>query len=216
VEGEDRLLVCPAAGGAALYSLGPEGAALLVSRSASDLGLEGAVRRLALGDSVVLLADHTDAVVAVGLDALEVTARLPAYSEAALACLAVAPDCSTAVLAYADQRVMEVSLKTARYTPFSLQLAGSLPRAWLARRTAVTGVTYSRSNPGLILLHDDSMLAVLDKDKDLPEPHAKLVYSDPRSTPSDDQSVDGSSCAASTCPSSARDGGFQVYTWPPL
>ena len=44
------------------------------------------------------------------------TARLPSYSSAALACLSLAPDCQTAVLVYADQRLVEV---TARYTAFS-------------------------------------------------------------------------------------------------
>ena len=50
-----------------------------------------------------------------------------------------------------------------------------LPHAWLARRTAVTGVCHIRGNSDLILLHDDTTLAVIDKDKDLPEPSAKVV-----------------------------------------
>ena len=48
------------------------------------------------------------------------TARLPSYSSAALACLSLAPDCQTAVLVYAYQRLLEV---TARYTAFSQGLA---------------------------------------------------------------------------------------------
>ena len=51
------------------------------------------------------------------------TARLPSYSSAALACLSLAPDCKTAVLVYADQRLVEVEIATARYTAFSQGLA---------------------------------------------------------------------------------------------
>ena len=35
----------------------------------------------------------------------------------------------------------------------------------------------------LVLLHDHNILAVLDKDKEMPEPSSKLFYSDPRATP---------------------------------
>ena len=42
-------------------------------------------------------------------------------------------------------------------------------------RTAVTGVTYLREKPDLILMHDDSTIAVLDKEKDMPEPSAKVI-----------------------------------------
>ena len=60
---------------------------------------------------MALIADHNDSVVAVSLADLEVVAKLPSYSDAALACLAVNPDCTTAVLVYANQRVMEVEIK---------------------------------------------------------------------------------------------------------
>lgn len=206
VGGEDRLAVCPAEGGVRLYSVGGEGVTLLASHSPAHLSLQGGVARLSVGDTVLLLADHHDTVVALSLKSNEVTARLPSYSEAALACFSVSPDCLTAVMVYANQRIMEVSLTTARYTQFSTTLDGKLPRGWMARNTSITGVTHIRGNTDLILLHDDSTLAVLDKDKDLPEPHAKLLYSDPRSTPSDSLSQDGnSSYCPSLSPSSVRD-----------
>ena len=41
-------------------------------------------------------------------------------------------------------------------------------------RTAVTGVTYVKEKPDLILMHDDNTIAVLDKEKDMPEPSAKV------------------------------------------
>ena len=39
----------------------------------------------------------------------------------------------------------------------------------------MTGVTYLREKPDLILMHDDSTIAVLDKEKDMPEPSAKVI-----------------------------------------
>lgn len=203
---EVRLLVCEKAGGISLYGLSvDEGATPLAAQSSEELGLEGGVRHISFGDTMAVIADHNDSVVAVSLANLEVVAKLPSYSEAALACLALNPDCTTAVLVYANQRVMEVSLATARYTAFSNSLASQLPRGWLLRRTAVTGVTYIKEKPDLILMHDDNTIAVLDKEKDMPEPSAKLVYNDPRSTPSDDQSQDGSSYCPSLSPSSAKE-----------
>ena len=43
-------------------------------------------------------------------------------------------------------------------------------------RTAVTGVTYVKEKPDLILMHDDNTIAVLDKEKDMPEPSAKVKF----------------------------------------
>jgi len=203
---EVRLLVCGRAGEVSLFGLSvDEGVTILAVKSPQELGLEGGVRHLSVGDTMALLADHNDNVVAVSLASLEVVAKLPSYSEAALACFAIDPGCTTAALVYANHRVMEVSLASARYTKFSNSLASQLPRGWLSRRTAVTGVTYLREKPDLILMHDDSTIAVLDKEKDMPEPSAKLVYNDPRSTPSDDQSQDGSSYCPSLSPSSTKD-----------
>ena len=96
----------------------------------------------------------------------------------------------------------------------------------------MTGVTYVKEKPDLILMHDDNTIAVLDKEKDMPEPSAKvkifknhfftgrfelvlfqLVYNDPRSTPSDDQSQDGSSYCPSLSPSSTKELLGQVGFW---
>ena len=38
----------------------------------------------------------------------------------------------------------------------------------------MTGVTYVKEKPDLILMHDDHTIAVLDKEKDMPEPSAKV------------------------------------------
>ena len=39
----------------------------------------------------------------------------------------------------------------------------------------MTGVTYVKEKPDLILMHDDNTIAVLDKEKDMPEPSAKVL-----------------------------------------
>ena len=44
----------------------------------------------------------------------------------------------------------------------------------------------SFSNPDLILLKDHDILAVLDKDKQMPEPSNKLYFTDPQATPDTD------------------------------
>jgi len=212
VENQDRLIVCLRDGGLVVYSLEEESVEVISTHNSAHLGLEGGVARISLGDTHVLVADHNDTVVAFDLKSNEVSARLPSYSESALACFSLAPNSKTAVLVYANQKIMEVSLSSGRYTQFSTSLSSKLPRGWMARKTAVTGVTHIRGNDDLIMIHDDSTLAVLDKDKELPEPHAKLVYSDPRSTPSDELSQDGtnSSYCPSLSPSSVRDANYQA------
>jgi len=56
----------------------------------------------------------------------------------------------------------------------TLHRALAWPCGWLARRTAVTVASYLASNPDLLLLHDT--IAVLDNNKGLPEPSAKVSW----------------------------------------
>lgn len=199
--GEDRLMFCHAEGGVSSFCLGKE-AEVVHTVSSQDLGLQGAVTRLSVGDRLAVLADRLDNIVAVDLASLTLQAKLPSYREAPLCALSISPSSATCLLVYSNQRVMEVCLSSARYTPFSAQLASKLPRAWLGRRTAVTQVTHVRGEE-VIMLHDDSMLAVIDKEKDLPEPNSKLFFSDPRATPDESQSE--SSYAGSHSPSSMKE-----------
>merc|ERR1711997_1450323 len=59
-------------------------------------------------------------------------------------------------------------------------------KSWLARRTPVRDILHLAGNPDLILLKDHEILAVLDKDKEMPEPSSKLFFTDPRATPDTD------------------------------
>lgn len=204
INNEDRLLFCGESGGVICYNLNSDETVLYKSLTSQELGLSGPVMRLVVGDTVALIADQQDTVVAVDLDTLGLKAKLPSYREASLCALTMSPNCTSCVMVYSNQRVVEVDINSAKYTTFSSQLASRLPRAWLSRRTAVTEVTYMGDNTDLILLHDDSTLAVIDKEKDMPEPHAKLMYTDPRSTP-DSTSETVSSYAGSLSPSSGKD-----------
>ena len=49
-EGGDGLLVCPVDGGLTVYALGEGGASLLFSREAAELGLEGGLGPVSLGE----------------------------------------------------------------------------------------------------------------------------------------------------------------------
>ena len=61
-----------------------------------------------------------------------------------------------------------------------------LPKSWMSRRTPVTDIVHLAGNPDLVLMKDHEVLAVLDKDKQMPEPSSKLYFTDPRATPETD------------------------------
>lgn len=180
---EVRLLVCPRDGGINVYSVSDEGVSLLHSATSSELSLAGGIAKLSHTGTVCVLADFTDAVVCLDLETHSLASKLPGYTEATLASMGINFDGKTCVMVYSNNRMMEVDLKTGRYTQFSKDLSTRLPRGWLSRRTAVTNVVHIDGNSDIILLHDHSILATVDKDKELPEPSSKLFYSDPRSTP---------------------------------
>jgi len=180
---EVRLLVCPRDGGINVYSVSGEGVSLVYTATSAELSLTGGIAKLSHTGTVCVMADFADAVVCLDLETHSLASKLPGYTEATLASMGINFDGKTCVMVYSNNRMMEVDLKTGRYTQFSKDLSTRLPRGWLSRRTAVTNVVHIDGNSDIILLHDHSILATVDKDKELPEPSSKLFYSDPRSTP---------------------------------
>jgi len=183
VGGEVRLLVCPRSGGVNVYGVSTEGLTLVHSATLTELYLKGGVARVCLASTVCVLADYEGTAVCLNLATNSLLSKLPGYSEAPLATIGINFDLKTCVMVYSNNKIMEIDLKTGRYTQFSKDLSTRLPRGWLSRRTAVTNVVHIDGNSDIILLHDHSILATLDKDKELPEPSSKIFYSDPRSTP---------------------------------
>jgi len=180
---EVRLLVCPRGGGVNVYSVSSDSVSLLHTATTTQLSLKGGIAKVCVSGTVCVLADYEDTAVCLDLKTNSLLSKLPGYTEASLASLGMDFEGKTCVMVYSNNKIMEVNLKTGRYTQFSKDLSTRLPRGWLSRRTAVTNVVHIDGNSDIILLHDHSILATLDKDKELPEPSSKLFYSDPRSTP---------------------------------
>ena len=116
-----------------------------------------------------------------------IVSRLASYSHTAnISALSVSPEGSACVVTYSNNRVMELNLNTGKYTQFSREEAARLPKSWMSRRTPVTDIVHLAGNPDLVLMKDHEVLAVLDKDKQMPEPSSKLYFTDPRATPETD------------------------------
>merc|ERR1712117_935717 len=100
-----------------------------------------------------------------------------------ISAISVSPNDKTCFIAYTNNKLVEVDVKTGKFTKFSRDEANKLPKSWLSRRNPVTSVVHVADNDDLILMHDHNILAVLDKDKEMPEPSSKLYFTDPRATP---------------------------------
>jgi len=201
------LLLCLEDGSLHTYRLSgeKENASLVSSLDLESSGLCGPVANLSVSTSLCCCADSRDNLVLLGLQGgiLSLAAKLPSYREASLSCLSLSPSSGSLLLAYSNMRVLEVDVSTGRYSEFSNQLMSRLPRAWLGLKTAMLGCTYIKED--LLLLHSHSCLAIIDKTCSLPEPGAKLSYSDPRATPessSDSMSISQYSNQGSLSPSS--------------
>lgn len=51
------------------------------------------------------------------------------------------------------------------YTEFSNNLQNRVPSYWLARQYPITNVTFDPNNENVIILHDDTTVYVIQKDK---------------------------------------------------
>ena len=162
----------------------------------TQLGLEGAVSRVASSQAVLVMVDTQDTAVSLALTDLSLLARL--NTSANISAISLSPDSQTVLVSYSNNRLVELRTDTGKTTRFSREQLSEakLPKSWLSRRTSVTDILHLGAD--LILLKDQDcrVLAVLDKDKQMPEPSSKLFFTDP--TNKTDCSVSMSSLGSTT------------------
>lgn len=110
------------------------------------------------------VADHTSNVVILDLKSYKVHATLPRYKSHPTA-LAFHPSSHLLVVSYADHKIVEYDVIRRQYTPFSKKLSEKLPVQWLSRSCAVRHITFDVRHPDVIILHDDSVIYTIDKNK---------------------------------------------------
>ncbi|EFX86991.1 hypothetical protein DAPPUDRAFT_97204 [Daphnia pulex] len=123
------------------------------------------------------VADHTSNIVILDLKSYKVHATLPRYKSHPTA-LAFHPSSHLLVVSYADHKIVEYDVIRRQYTPFSKKLSEKLPVQWLSRSCAVRHITFDVRHPDVIILHDDSVIYTIDKNKEFSEPDAKITKFD--------------------------------------
>ena len=191
--GEDMMMTMSDTGVNVYTISDTDSASLSQSLSLTELGLTRGVARVVHTDSIAVVVDNTDTVVSISLDTFNIVSKFPGYTDANISALSISPNSKTCVVSYSNNKLVEIDVKNGKYTRFSREEAGKLPKSWLSRRTPVTNVVHIPDNEDLILMHDHNILATLDKDKEMPEPSSKLFFTDPRSTPDTGDSMSVSS-----------------------
>ncbi|KAG8034811.1 hypothetical protein G9C98_007887 [Cotesia typhae] len=90
---------------------------------------------------------------------------LPRYSCPPTA-MAVQKSSSNLVVVYADHKIIEYNLSRRLFTEFSMNLQSKLPSHWLARHFPITNVTFDPNNESVVILHDDTTVYALHKNRD--------------------------------------------------
>jgi U3 small nucleolar RNA-associated protein 4 len=197
---ENCLLVATETGNLQVYSVTSGGLYSCWSLACTDMQLTTSIHLMAVQKTTAVLADHAGVVVVVDLEKEAVISKLPSYKDATLTAMALSPDNSTCAMVFTNQRVVEVDIKTSKFTSFSNMFNRKLHKDWTARKLPVTELFYI--SPDLIMMHDDEYIAVLDKEKDIQEPESKLCIVD--STFNTEDSQDGSYISSSPSGSSIR------------
>ncbi|XP_071451575.1 U3 small nucleolar RNA-associated protein 4 homolog [Hetaerina americana] len=89
--------------------------------------------------------------------------------------MAMHPETNNLVAVYADHKIVEWNISTKKLTKFCRHLTRhGFPKQWMSRVFPVLGISFDRSKPDIIILHDDATITVVDKSQDLPEVEAKI------------------------------------------
>lgn len=117
--------------------------------------------------SILVVVDNQEVVTAFNLRK-DTNSKLPRYN-APVTALGIHPITSDVVVVYADMMVKEYSLKTQQYTPFCRQFLSECPAELTKRNSVVHDVSFDARHKNLVLLHDDSAIIVLNKEKSVSE-----------------------------------------------
>ena len=91
--------------------------------SLPELGLEGAVSRVASTDSALVMVDTQDTAVTLSLSSFSLVSKLAGYSHTAnISAHSLSPDSQTCLVSYSNNRLMELNTHTGKYTQFSRQI----------------------------------------------------------------------------------------------
>lgn len=71
-------------------------------------------------------------------------------------------------------QIVEYNIPRKQYTKFSNNLQSRLPLQWMTRPFPITNVTFDPNNENVIILHDDTTVYVINKNKELPEKKVKI------------------------------------------
>ncbi|XP_033117564.1 U3 small nucleolar RNA-associated protein 4 homolog isoform X2 [Anneissia japonica] len=158
----------------------------------------------AMDNSIVLLgvdsagkfvaaADVEGTIIVYNVSKFKVHCRLPRYDSQPTA-LAFSSHAPELFIAYADQMLYEYNIEQKSYSHWSRSLHKcKLHHAWLRRRSKVTRVVYSATNPDIVFLHDVNMLCTIDKSKPLPKAHHQLFKKNLQDFKGQDMGVQGHS-----------------------
>lgn len=113
--------------------------------------------------SVLVVADNQHNITAFSLDQ-ENSIMLPSYNSPVTA-IGVHPTTRDIVVVHADMTIKEYDLTKQKYTPFCRDFLSACCSDLSKRNSVIHNVSYDPLHAHLILLHDDSSIIVLDKQK---------------------------------------------------
>ncbi|XP_069190839.1 uncharacterized protein [Procambarus clarkii] len=113
--------------------------------------------------SVLVVADNQHNITAFSLDQ-DSSIMLPSYNSPVTA-IGVHPTTQDIVVVHADMMIKEYDLTKQKYTPFCREFLSACCSDLSKRNSVIHNVSYDPLHTHLILLHDDSSIIVLDKQK---------------------------------------------------
>ncbi|XP_046396147.1 U3 small nucleolar RNA-associated protein 4 homolog [Ischnura elegans] len=173
-----------------------------------DGGLTSGVHLLSISENgKYMCASDIDGNVAVWNSELwKLESRLPTHVCKATA-IAMHPETNDVVAVYADHKIVEWNLSSKKLTKFCRNLTRhGFPKQWLSRVFPVLGISFDRSKPDILVLHDDATITIVDKSQDLPQVEAKIPRIDPvlAMSPENSQSSTQPRVCADSCSTAFR------------
>ncbi|KAK5642373.1 hypothetical protein RI129_008540 [Pyrocoelia pectoralis] len=171
-----RLILAPQSGGLQVYEL-VGGVPMLVQTIVTNSALKDTITFLEISQSGhhLIAGDPCSNIVIWVLNKQSEWAlycKLPKYSVSAPTSMALHPNDKNLVVMYADHKLIEYDIECRKFTAFSLALEKQ--SNWPSKSFPVRNIVFDSTKENIIILHDDSHIVIVDKDKPLSRRSSKI------------------------------------------
>jgi len=110
---------------------------------------------------LLILTDSEGAVFGISVSKMQLSFKIPPVEGSLITAIEAQPRTNNLVVAYSSRKIIEYDITQGKFTEFGVDLGRHLPASWYRKRHPILKISFDKSNPNVVFLHDDGVIYTL-------------------------------------------------------